>query len=1078
MTKKAVGSSALCTFSLPIMVLLLLGSFVLPSFNLSRSQAHAASPITPSGLNTQVNLAPTPPPGKVQYDITGGTRPGGGVNLFHSFGDFNVPNNNIANFLNNSGLATSNILGRVTGGNISNIFGTIQTTGFGSANLFMMNPAGFLFGPTATLNVGGMVTFTSADYLRLADGVKFNTVAGPADALISVAPIAAFGFLTPSPAPITLQGTNLQVLPGQAISLIGGDIQVQASQVSAPAGLIQMASVASPGEVVLGPPGLVLDPLNVSSFSSLGRIDLQSSAIDVNGSATVPVGGAILIRGGQFVMENSLVQSITVALDGGPISVIAPIIQMKGGQIQTATGGDGAAGNISVNAGKIDLASGALISSSSGLFLGNLFLAGNGAGGNIHVTATDSISIAAHSALTPTRPSGLLTTAVGGGPGGNITVQAAQLQMQEGAVISAETRGPGPAGDLTLDVASASLNGGALISSNTFSSGKGGQVTVRATESLTLSGETADPVIIGGITFPHLPSGISSAAFADGQGGRLTVSAPRLTMQKGVIGAQSERLAPGNAGEVVVDAGRLVLTEGALITASTAGAGQGGNVTVRATDSISIDGHRTDAFPSGTTILTNAPSGIFTNTYGTGQGGVISVSSPILTMGEVQGSGEIGANTFGPGNAGNILVEVGSLTLRNGATISGTTLGTGDGGTVAVRATDSISISGRHPGSFGIGSLVFKNNQSGIISLALAEGKGGHISVSTADLSLHDEGVIAAPTGGAGAAGDVVVNTGTLSLTSGGQINSGSGFKIGDTLFVGEGAGGIVTVNASGPVAISDQGSGLFTSAVGNGAGGNINLRGSGIQLSNGASISATSAGIGNAGNITINAGNQFAMTNSSVTTEANQSSGGAIKITTNPNGTVQLTDSVISASVLDGTGGGGSVNIDPQFVLLQNSQILANAVFGPGGNIFITSNLLLPDSTSIISASSQFGQQGTITIQSPIAPASGKIIPLPQKPLVPISLLSQRCAALAQGNFSSFTVAGRDSLPAEPSSWLASPLPIATGELVGSTASEPDTPTSLSEPSDETPVLSLRRIAPPGFLTQSFAVDGSGCTS
>ena len=65
-------------------------------------------------------------------------------------------------------------------------------------------------------------------------------------------------------------------------------------------------------------------------------------------------------------------------------------------------------------------------------------------------------------------------------------------------------------------------------------------------------------------------------------------------------------------------------------------------------------------------------------------------------------------------------------------------------------------------------------------------------------------------------------------------------------------------------------------------------------------------------------------MTNSTVTTEANQASGGAIKITTNPNGTVQLTDSTISASVLDGTGGGGSVNIDPQYVVLQNSQILA----------------------------------------------------------------------------------------------------------------------------------------------------------
>src|SRR5687767_10148418 len=143
--------------------------------------AFGAAPITPSGLNTQVSQTVTVPNGQTQYNITGGTRPGAGANLFHSFGDFNVPSNNIANFFNESGLVTSNILGRVTGGNISSIQGMIQTTGFGAANLFLMNPAGFLFGPNATLNVSGMVTFTSADYMRLqgtgGDGVFYADAA-------------------------------------------------------------------------------------------------------------------------------------------------------------------------------------------------------------------------------------------------------------------------------------------------------------------------------------------------------------------------------------------------------------------------------------------------------------------------------------------------------------------------------------------------------------------------------------------------------------------------------------------------------------------------------------------------------------------------------------------------------------------------------------------------------------------------------------------------------------------------------------------------------------------------------------
>ena len=327
--RKEVGSSARSTFSLPIMVLFLLGSFVLPSFNLSRSQAHAAAPITPSGLNTQVNLAPIPPAGKTQYDITGGTRPGGGTNLFHSFGDFNVPNNNIANFLNDSGLATSNILGRVTGGNISNIFGTIQTTGFGNANLFMMNPAGFLFGPNATVNVGGMVAFTSADYLRLADGARFNAIPNAAaDTLLSAAPVAAFGFLGSNPGAITVQGSQLSVTPGQSISLVGGNITVQSgvlddgttvqpARLSAPGGQINLASVASPGEILLS--SLQSAPnINGQSFTAMGNISLsQGALLDVSADAA----GTVRIRGGQLVMDQATISADTVNGNGAPIAI-------------------------------------------------------------------------------------------------------------------------------------------------------------------------------------------------------------------------------------------------------------------------------------------------------------------------------------------------------------------------------------------------------------------------------------------------------------------------------------------------------------------------------------------------------------------------------------------------------------------------------------------------------------------------------------------------------------------------------------------------------------------------------------
>src|SRR5262252_6356821 len=355
----------------------LFGCSLVLAFN-PTSLVQAAAPITPSGLNTQVNLSATPPAGKTQFDITGGTRPGGGPNLFHSFGQFNVPNNNIANFLNDSGLATSNILGRVTGGNISNIFGTIQTTGFGNANLFMMNPAGFLFGPKATINVGGMVSFTSADYLRLADGVRFNAVPDvAADVLLSAAPVAAFGFLGSNPGAITVQGSQLSVTPGQSLSLVGGNITVQSgtpdggtaqpARLSAPNGRIQLASAASPGEF----DAATLQPLpnvNGASFTSFGSVNLAPGAnINVSGTNTVS------IRGGQFVLSvndaalstaqspgppetislsqgSSIVSTNSGTDAGADVQLTASNVQLDGASIQSLTTGAGAGGTISITA--------------------------------------------------------------------------------------------------------------------------------------------------------------------------------------------------------------------------------------------------------------------------------------------------------------------------------------------------------------------------------------------------------------------------------------------------------------------------------------------------------------------------------------------------------------------------------------------------------------------------------------------------------------------------------------------------------------------------------------------------------
>ena len=201
-----------------------------------------------------------------------------------------------------------NILARVTGGP-SNLFGNLDSaTYYPSANLFLMNPAGFLFGPNATVNVGGMVAFTSADYLRLTDSAQFNAIPNiAADALLSALPVASFGFLGSNPGAITVQGGQFSVTDGQGISLVGGNVTIQSgtpdggtaqpAHLSAPNGTIQLASAASPGEFDAATLQ-ALPNVNGASFTSFGSVALASgSNINLSGTNTVS------IRGGQFVLS-------------------------------------------------------------------------------------------------------------------------------------------------------------------------------------------------------------------------------------------------------------------------------------------------------------------------------------------------------------------------------------------------------------------------------------------------------------------------------------------------------------------------------------------------------------------------------------------------------------------------------------------------------------------------------------------------------------------------------------------------------------------------------------------------------
>ncbi len=144
------------------------------------------------------------------YDITHDLGQVRGSNLFHSFGEFNVQTGGSATFSGPNTIA--NILSRVTGGNQSFIDGVLAST-IPGANLYLLNPAGVLFGSNASLNVQGSFHVSTADYLRFSDGSEFHADLS-IDSTLTVAPIAAFGFLNGNSSGIKVNGSFLEVPEG------------------------------------------------------------------------------------------------------------------------------------------------------------------------------------------------------------------------------------------------------------------------------------------------------------------------------------------------------------------------------------------------------------------------------------------------------------------------------------------------------------------------------------------------------------------------------------------------------------------------------------------------------------------------------------------------------------------------------------------------------------------------------------------------------------------------------------------------------------------------------------------------
>jgi filamentous hemagglutinin family protein len=775
-----------------------------------------------------------------------------GRNLFHSFREFSIREGDAAYFANPA--AIENIFSRVTGSNPSNIQGLLGVDG--AANLFLMNPNGILFGPNASLDVQGSFVGTTANAIGFGDLGFFSATnpdvpstlltVNPSAFLFNQIPVGNIANLSIAPAGTQPSGNpefGLRVGNGQSLVLLGGNVEMIGGRVNALGGRVELGGLAGVGSV-----GLTIDD-DAFRLAFPRNVTLANLILDNNARVSVRGvgGGDIFVNANQFTATN-------------------------GGRLVAGTESSNRGGDITVNANQVRL---------------------SGIGINGFESSINNQAIVPQATGT-----------------GDININAQSIRLDSGALITnfTNTLETGFTGNININTQTLSLDTGASINNQIgLQAGQTGDINIQASDAVTLAGQSAIFTNAIGDSTDSTPTPTVSS-------GNVVISTDNLTLRDNSSVSAISNLSLGSAGKITIRARESIRLADSGIESQGTG-GSAGDILFETNRLVSQVSETTEQIRSVVSdprqLLSTIPvdqqgpfNAFISSAARTGNLAAIEQTrSGNLTIRatdsiELSGAfGGIGTDSLA-GDAGDIVVETGTLRILNGSGISSDGQAYGAGGDIRITA-DSVSLS-----EFAPSPVPSRYATSSRISSTLnstATGQPSNIIITTNSLSLRDGAAIRAESLGnsdsgnirisardqveiigsnspeanpastissgttltaTGAGGDIniTVSNGQLRLLNGGQITASAGAGNGGDIEISANA-----VEVAGIAAFADNitgvraSSGISSPSV-NGLGeptvlgdaGNITIRTNQLSLREGGRINASTSGQGRGGDIRI----------------------------------------------------------------------------------------------------------------------------------------------------------------------------------------------------------------------------------